>query len=80
VARRRPAAEESPAPFYVGASEEVRATLAHARTPKAVKDEYRELIPKLRQRGCLAATYRLSGPVSGLASASIASRAGRIDW
>lgn len=40
----------------------MRAAVASAATPRAVKNEYRKLVGKLRQVGCLAATYRLSGP------------------
>lgn len=46
----------------MSASHEVRQTLGDARTPRAVKDEYKLLVPRLREQGCRAATYRLSGP------------------
>lgn len=60
--RKRLTGSKAASRFVVSASHEVRQTLGDARTPRAVKDEYKLLVPRLREQGCRAATYRLSGP------------------
>lgn len=46
----------------VSAEEWVRQAVRDAGTPRAVKDGYKQAVVALRQHGCKAADYRLSGP------------------
>lgn len=58
----KPAAEPDAA-FVVVADEQVKACVAAATTPRAVKEGYKTAVRDLRLRGCAAASaYRLSGP------------------
>ena len=54
--------DAQPGPFVVSAGQRVRDVAKDARTPRTVKDGYTAAVLALRQRGCAAADYRLSGP------------------
>lgn len=67
MAGRRRRSKAEPAanaedPFLVSADERVKRRIAQADTPREVKDAYKDAVRALRQGGCAAAHYRLSGP------------------
>lgn len=49
--------------FIVRADDRVKDRVADAKTPREVKDAYKDAVRALRKRGCAAADKRLSGPV-----------------